>query len=39
MHRLLSPEFRADSKIERTFIILRRNIRQNTETGVNLAGG
>ncbi|MCI36665.1 hypothetical protein A2U01_0057888, partial [Trifolium medium] len=37
MHRLLSPEYRDDPDIERTFRILRRNQRENTGTGVNLA--
>ncbi|KAK2450136.1 hypothetical protein QL285_009271 [Trifolium repens] len=37
MHRLLSPEFRPDPEIERTFRILRRNREVNTQVGVNLA--
>ncbi|MCI23400.1 hypothetical protein A2U01_0044579 [Trifolium medium] len=37
MHRLLSPEYRANPEIERTFRILRRNQRENIGVGVNLA--
>ncbi|MCI88022.1 hypothetical protein A2U01_0109308, partial [Trifolium medium] len=37
MPRLVSPEYRADPKIERTFRILRRNQRENYGVGVNLA--
>jgi hypothetical protein len=37
MRRLLSPEFRPDPEIERTFRILRRNREVNTQVGVNLA--
>ncbi|KAK2354700.1 hypothetical protein QL285_092185 [Trifolium repens] len=37
MRRLLSPEFRPDLEIERTFRILRRNRGVNTQVGVNLA--
>jgi hypothetical protein len=37
MRRLLSPEFRPDPEIERTFRILRMNREVNTQVGVNLA--
>jgi hypothetical protein len=37
MRRLLSPEFKPDPKIEKTFRILRRNRGVNSQVGVNLA--
>ncbi|MCI31263.1 hypothetical protein A2U01_0052475, partial [Trifolium medium] len=37
MHRLVSPEFRPDPEIERTFRNRRRNLWENSGIGVNLA--
>ncbi|MCI96760.1 hypothetical protein A2U01_0118060, partial [Trifolium medium] len=39
MHRLLSPEYKADHEIERTFRILRRAQREQRDLSVTVAGG
>jgi hypothetical protein len=39
MHKLLSPEYKADHEIERTFRILRRNQRTNTGISVSSTEG
>jgi hypothetical protein len=39
MNRLLSPEYKEDPEIERTFRILRRYQRKNTKVGVSSTEG